>query len=143
MFLVILRSLKLSSLGPGPGPRLVSRTGLMTRLKRTRAEAIITETPTTHPPPETFLSHCPRLFSKTGLNSCLKRTRAEAKITETPIVAVASFWPILGAGVIRTTPPSPLPSFLINHQKLFIDHVLGLGLVFVQYISIHYSNTKD
>ena len=64
---------ELSSSGPGPGhcPRLFSKNGLNSCLKRTRDEAIITETPTTHPPPETFKSHCPRLFSKTGLNSCL------------------------------------------------------------------------
>ena len=44
----------LSSSGPGPGhsPRLFSKTGLNSCLKRTRAEAIITETPT-HPPPTT------------------------------------------------------------------------------------------
>ena len=61
---------------------MLSKTGLNPCLKRTRAEAIITETPNTHhpPPPETFQrsgpgpGHCPRLFS----NSCLKRTRAEA-----------------------------------------------------------------
>ena len=112
----------MSSLGPGPGhcPRLFSKTGLNSCLKRTRAVAIIPDTPTHHPPsPETFQrsgvgpGHCPRLFSKTGLNSCLKRTRAEAKITETPTH---------------------------HHQKLFKDHVLGLGLAWVL---VHYSNTKD
>ena len=67
----------LSSSGPGPGhcPRLFSKTGLNSCLKRTRAEAIITETPTTHPPPpQTFQrlvpvpGHCHRLLSMTGLN---------------------------------------------------------------------------
>ena len=54
----------LSSSGPGPGhfPRLFSKTGLNSCLKRTRAEAIIRETPKhppfTHPPPT-------RNFSKT------------------------------------------------------------------------------
>ena len=69
-----------------------------------------------HPPPTLFITYhmllsssgpgpgnFPRLFSKTGLNSCLKRTRAEAIITETPT----------------------------THRKLFKDHVLGLGLVWV------------
>ena len=42
--------LLLLSLGPGPGhfPRLFSKTGLNFCLKRTRAEAVIPETPTTH-----------------------------------------------------------------------------------------------
>ena len=46
----------LSSSGPGLGHclRLFSKTGLNSCLKRTRAEAIIQETPTHHPPTRNF-----------------------------------------------------------------------------------------
>ena len=52
MFLTVKMKtiLLLSSSGPGTchSPRLFSKTGLNSCLKRTRAEAIIRETPTTH-----------------------------------------------------------------------------------------------